>query len=324
VFFTLLLFVSSCFAQTVTHNYADSTMHCKYQTTLGMLNGEYASFYKNGVLKSRGFFQYNNRIGEWSLWDSTGNLKVKRNYTNPYEYRRITPPIPAEGPIPLLSKPIYTLERDSLGEWKNYYLAERMCAYQQRNFKCFYTSTEQLFFDCKTLFDILYSNARKKNISLYLGKKGNEDDTYSMRLNLATSDSSLIDSTKFNLVGFRVKSDFIFDNSRFVSDERPLFITPLAVYKTGPKDTIDLFSVYVPAIRKYLAQVKLSAKDLPAYIQNLDDVFFFGCFSNKKWRVSNWAGSPISKYVSTASSDINKNQIKEVETENDLWLHFNK
>jgi antitoxin component YwqK of YwqJK toxin-antitoxin module len=48
-----------------------------------MLNGKYVSFYPNGVKKSEGSFQFNNRIGEWVVWDSTGKLRVKRLYTNP-------------------------------------------------------------------------------------------------------------------------------------------------------------------------------------------------------------------------------------------------
>ncbi len=321
----VLLLATSAFAQPESKTYKDKEFNSKYELKSGMLDGHYESFFKNGTKKSEGTFAYNTRIGEWSVWDSTGKLRVKCIYSNPLEYKQIVPTVSSDGPIPLLDKPVYTLQRDNLGEWKYYFLQERMCTYQQRNFKCFYTGTPQLLFDCKTLFNILYSNARKKNISLYLSKKGDEDDTYSMRLNLATSDSSLIDSTKFSLVGFRIKSDFIFDNSRFVSDERPLFVTPLVVYKTSPKDTTDLFSVYFPDIRKYLAQVKLSPQDMPSYLQNLDDVFIFGCFRVDRWRVSNvYDRGTIVTYVSTATNAVNKDLLKEVESENDLWLHFNK
>ncbi|HTA26637.1 MAG TPA: hypothetical protein VK809_02530 [Bacteroidia bacterium] len=321
-FAIVLLSICSLHAQPILHAYSGRLFSCKYHIASDMLDGKYTSYYKNGVKKSEGEFKYGNKAGEWTVWDSTGKLRVKRIYSNPFEYRQVVPVVSSEGPIPLLDKPLYTLQRDSSGKWIYYNLAERMVAYQQRNFKCFYTSSPQVFFDCKTLFNILYTNAKKKNISLYLGKKGDEDDTYSVRLNLATSDSSLIDSTKFRLVGFRVKSDWIFDNSRFVSDERPLFLTPLVVYKTSPKDTTDLFSVYVPDVRKYLVQVKLTSPDLPSYLQNLDDVFVFGCFGVVKWNKSNIYDRAI--YTYTMPSSANKYLLNEVETENDLWLHFNK
>jgi hypothetical protein len=315
-----LTFASYIFGQSEDRTYKDNGFSCNYQIKYGMLKGHYESFYKNGNKKSEGTFEYNHRIGEWSVWDSTGKLRVKRIYSNPLEYNQIVPETPFEGPIPLLDKPVYTLQRDSLDEWKYYYLAERMVAYQQRNFKCFYTSEEQLFFDCQTLFDILYSNAKKRNYAIYGSKDSNEDHTYQLRLDIST-----IDTSKTKLVGFRVKSDWIFDNTRFVSDERPLFITPLAINRIAPKDTFDLFSVYVPDVRKYLVQYQLAQTILPPYLHNLDDVFFFGCFVVDKWRVSKWAiNPPLTKYIATAQSATNTYLLKEVETENDLWLHFNK
>jgi len=315
-----LLFVSCVFAQSEDRTYKDKGFSCKYQIKYGMLHGHYESFYKNGTKKSEGTFEYNHRIGEWSVWDSTGKLRVKRIYSNPLEYKQVIPVVSPDGPIPMLNKPLYTLQRDSLGEWKYYFLHERMCAYRQRNFKCFYTREKQLFFDCKTLFNILYTNAKKKNCTVYGTNKHDEDDTYSVgKLDIAT-----IDTSKIKLVGFRVKSDFIFDNTRFLSQDIPLFITPLVVTKVSPTDTFDLFNVYVPHVRKYLAQVKLTYPDLPSYLQNLDDVFFFECFSTDKWRASGVFDGIHDTSVRTPKSSANKFQLGEVETENDLWLHFNK
>jgi len=328
-FFTLLFFVSSCYAQYDSHFYKDSSYSCKYQTLSGMLFGNYVSYYHNGVKKSEGNFQFNNRIGEWSVWDSTGKLRVKRVYSNPYEYTRIYPKIPSEGPIPLLSKPIYTLRRDSLDECIPYTLQARMVFYQQRNFKCFYTSDTQAFFDCKMLFDILYEHALKKEYSIYGSKKGDEDD-YSIPLNILN-----IDTSKITLVGFRIKSDIHFDDTRFIFDERPLWIAALVTYKTNPndkadnftsKDTFDLFQVNVPQVRKFLTQVKHSFtfKNRPTFIQNLDDVFLFGCFSYRKYRHSTVFDDKRIVYTQTAESSLIKGTLSEVETENDLWLLFNK
>ncbi len=315
----VLLLASSLFAQPETKSYKNKEFNCKYQLKSGMLNGHYESFYKNGVKKSEGTFEFNNRIGEWSVWDFTGKLRVKRIYSNPFEYKQVVPAVSSDGPIPLLDKPVYTLQRDSLGEWKYYFLQERMCAYQRRNFKCFYTSSPQLLFDYKALFNILYTNAKKKNISLYLGKKGDEDDNYSSKPDIST-----IDTSKVRLVEFRIKSDFIFDNSRFLSQDIPLFITPLVVNKINPTDTFDLFDVYIRDARKYLAQVKLSTPNLPSYLQNLDDVFFFECFGVDKWTVSRDYKKVTNAYVHTESHKANTYLLNEVETENDLWLHFNK
>ncbi len=321
LFLLLAVFVN---AQQVLHEHNGRLFSCKYHITSGMLNGPYVSYYKNGAKKSEGTFQYNSRIGEWSVWDSTGKLRVKRIYTNPYEYKQTFPVVTSEGPIPILSEPVYKIERDSLGLWKYYKLEQRMIAYSQRNFKCFYTSEKQLFFDCKTLFEVLYSNARKKKYAIYIGKKGNEDDTYSSRFDLATADSSLVDSSKIKLVGFRIKSDFVFDNARLLGEDRTLFITPLVVDKINPKDTFDLFHVYYPHARKYLSQVKINYSGIPNCVQNLDDVFFFSYFKIDKWNVSNSNDRELNEYVNTSTTNANSRLLREVETENDLWLYFNK
>lgn len=305
------LFTGSLFAQTDSHIYKDSAFSCNYQTLSGMLHGKYVSFYKNGVKKSEGDFQFNNRIGEWSVWDSTGKLRAKRIYTNPYEYQRIYPEIPSEGPLPLLSEPIYTLKRDSLDEWEKYSIRLRMVVYQQRDFKFFYASQKQLFFDSKTLFDILYENALKKNFSIYMGK--GEDNEFKLR-----GDISTIDTSKVKLVGFRIKSDWIIDNTRLISENRVLFFTVLAVDKINLKDTIELFSVYATDARKYFAKVKLNYPDLPDYLQNLDDVFFFSCFSFEKYEMTHNYNEVPNSY-SIESCITNK-----VEKENNTWLQFNK
>lgn len=308
--------------------YNDGSLNCKYQSTLGMLNGPYVSYYKNGVKKSEGNFQFNNRIGEWSVWDSTGKLRVKRNYSNPYEYTQIIPVVSPEGPIPLLNKPVYKLERDSLGEWKYFKMEERMVIYSQRNFKCFYTSEKQQFFHYKMLFEILYENALNKNYPVYAVNKDNDDETYSKRFDIST-----IDTSKIRLVGFRIKSDYIFDNSRFISQDVPLFITILAVNKgiSNPSgdnfisnDTVGLYSIYYRDAKKYLAQVELKNYGQPPYLQNLDDIFFFGCYGEEKWNVSNMSDRGVNKYIHTPPASVNQFILKEVETENDMWLYFNK
>ncbi len=318
VIHSLILFVLPGKAQSDSHIYKDSLVGCKYQTTLGMLNGTYVSYYKNGIKKSEGNFQYNNRIGEWSVWDSTGKLRVKRNYSDPYEYIQTYPGTSSEGPIPLLNKPVYKLERDSLGEWKYFRMEERMVTYSQRNFKCFYTSDKQLFFNCETLNNILCENAFKNNYHVYATEKGNEDITYKTRIDVST-----IDTSKVTLVGFRMKSDFVFDNSRLMSQDIPLFITVLVTDKINPKDTFDLFNVYYPNVRKYFAQVKVTTTGRPSYLQNLDDVFFFECFKVEKWETRKGFDRGFNKYILTPSGAVNKYLLEEIETENNLWLYYN-
>jgi Gliding motility associated protein GldN len=312
IFSTVFLFGQKLHVTTTLEGYK-----CIYHETNGMLNGNYISYYKNGVKKSEGSFSYNKRIGEWIVWDSTGKLRVKRNFTSPLEFKRTYPEIPNDGPIPLLSSPDYILQRDTNGCWKQFQIEQRAAFYQQRNFKTFYTTEKQLFFEYETLYKILYKNVTENNCAGY-ATGDSEDETYKSRYK-----ATEIDSSGFNLVGFRLKSDFIFDDNHMLSDERPLFITVLVQKKTGAKDTIDFFSVYYRELRKYLAKIKLSTPRLPLWLQNLDDVFTFGCVGFQKYKVSA-VYDRLTGYTYYGEKAFTKCLIKEAETENDIWLHFNK
>lgn len=43
-------------------------------------NGEYVSYYKNGKVRSKGGFNYNNKIGKWFYYDEKGNLIKEQTY----------------------------------------------------------------------------------------------------------------------------------------------------------------------------------------------------------------------------------------------------
>lgn len=313
----LLLFfgTTQLLAQPDSAFYKDEAFSCKYHLIAGMLNGHYISYHNNGVKKSEGNFQYNTPIGTWSVWDSTGKLRTKRVYTNPYEYKRVYPEIPAEGPVPLLSSPVYKLQRDSSGAWKRYQLEAISIKYVQRDFKCLYTSESQLFFDCQSLYNTLCKAAMKDKVSIYGGK--DEDNTFD-KLDITT-----IDTSKVKLAGFRIKSDWHFDDKRLESDPRVLWVTVLATDKNNPKDTTDLFTMYYRDIQNKLVKKKVLNTTLSPYIQNLDDVFFFGSFGFEKYGKKVPADSRV-QYTCTPGDKVSNGLLKEVETEHNLWLYFNK
>jgi hypothetical protein len=305
VFFILLLLAGVLEAQNELQYYKCDSFSCKYQTTSSMLNGNYVSYYKNGIKKSEGKFQLNNRIGEWDIWDSTGKLRVKRMYENPLDYTGIISDKSNPG------KPAYSLKRDSIGQWERYALNFEMIAYMQRDFKSIYTSDRQLF-EYKALFNVLYENALKKNFSVYYF--GDDiDNAFQTKIDIAT-----IDTSKIKLVGFRIKSDWIFDKTRFISEDFDIGITILVINKNNPKDTVELFTVYYPKVRKYLAQIKLSSPDLPPYIQNLDDIFFFGCYNIN---FKDFKTSTQLNHI-TSCRTVECILLNKVEIENNLWLRF--
>lgn len=312
----IFLWASSLLAQPDSVFYKGDAFSCNYHLTSGMLNGHYISYYNNGVKKAEGNFKYNTRIGEWSVWDSTGKLKTKRVYTDPFEYKRVYPEIPIEGPASLLSSPIYKLHRDSAGAWERYDLEWITIKYKQRDFKSFYTSQNQLFFNCQALYNTLCEAAMKDKESVYGGGK-DKDNIY------PKIDISTIDTSKVKLAGFRIKSDWYFDDKRLEGDPRVLWITVLVTYKNNLKDTADLFTLYYRDVQEMFLKMKVLNTNLSPYIQNLDDVFFFSSFGFEKYAKKVAIDSPL-QYTHTSGNKVPNGLLEEVNTEHNLWIYFNK
>jgi len=48
----------------------------------GILNGETGSWYRSGMLRSKGYYENNLLTGKWEFWDEEGNKVVEANYKN--------------------------------------------------------------------------------------------------------------------------------------------------------------------------------------------------------------------------------------------------
>ncbi len=120
-------------------------------------------------------------------------------------------------------------------------------------------------FENDKLFKLLNENILNKNITAY---KAKDENLLEVQL------LSNFDLSSCEFIGLRIKEDCFFDNERLVFEARIIGISPVVVNKQS-KDTIELYSVYFPEIRKYLAKEKIQSKDLPAKINTLDDLFFY-------------------------------------------------
>jgi hypothetical protein len=113
LFFILAMSFCKVFSQ---HKlfYDDTTkVWCIYNTIDGRITGDFISYHPNGKLKSKGNLINGYRDGLWIVWDSTGRKRMERYYRNPFEFDRITPPIPQNGAIPLLAENSYILKYNS-------------------------------------------------------------------------------------------------------------------------------------------------------------------------------------------------------------------
>lgn len=306
------IFLSFVARDKMKRSYESSDFKCSYETTDGRLDGNYVSYYNNGQKKSEGKFANNYRIGKWTVWDSTGRIRMQRDYSDAFTFKRIIPKVAKDKVIKLLNVPQYSLKYNKDGFLEYFYLRERAVLYIHRNWRFVEPNENRLLFEKDKLFSILNKNIFNKNITPY--KVTNEDFLEEL---LVTD----IDTASIEIIGFKIKEDYFFDNERLVSETRIMGICPVGFSKLK-QDTVDLYWVYFPYIRKYLAQEKIQQSGLPAKIKTFDDLFFYRYFYGQIYKESNIYDKPISAYKSgkEIEQEAEKIELDLIEREHDIWL----
>ncbi len=62
--------------------YPSGFVHYSYDVKNEKLNGEFASYYENGLISAKGSFTNGQKTGKWQAWDSSGILRTSRMYRN--------------------------------------------------------------------------------------------------------------------------------------------------------------------------------------------------------------------------------------------------
>ncbi len=292
VFVLLMALPHYVISQTEVKKYSDDKINTEYHVTNGMLNGKYGCFYKNGKKKAEGNFEFNNKIGEWSVWDTAGKLCLQRIYTNGYVYKRTVPTIP-DGPAKLLCAPIYEPVRNVDSCYKYYYLFEKNICWSKRTWSYLYNKDNPTIGTNNRLFSVFYKQILSHHIQPY---KVHKDWDKSFR-DSADVFNTPIDTSTFNVIGFLIKEDWYYDVDYGMLDCRILGFCPIAVKRHLAKedtinarylmknvedwnrDTVGLFWVFYPQARKYLAMENVTDTGIPNYVKNLDDVFFWRYYS---------------------------------------------
>jgi antitoxin component YwqK of YwqJK toxin-antitoxin module len=311
----LFLFTYYSYAQLQQRSYEDKNLKCSYVLNNGRFDGNYVSYYKNGQKKSEGKFENNYRTGIWTVWDSTGRMRMQRVYSDPFTCKRIFPATPNEKPVELLNIPRYTLQYNIDGYFDYFHLKERMVMWARRIWRFITPNENPSLFANNVLFNIIYKNILAKNIIAYDTK--NE--------NLTKELTALPDTSRYRVIGFKIYEDYFFDNERLVSESRIISICPVAINKTK-KDTVDLCWLYFPTIRKYIAQVKVQQNEFPEKIKTLDDLFFFHSFYGQIYKEENQYDRTIASYASGAqiAKEAERIEINIIEDEHDIWISFTK
>lgn len=288
----------------------------KYEKNQGRFHGDYSSYYPNGKIKSKGSFNNNLRAGVWSVWDSTGRLRISRKYESPFVFTRTFPKVPTDKVIKLLNVPQYAPVHNKARVIEYYPLQERMMVWLIRVWRNIDPKNNDILFKNNNLEKILHKNVFTGTIKAYTPKT----DTFKSILKPAD-----IDTTNLKIIRFKIKEETFFDNDRLISETRILGICPVA-HNTLTNDTFNLYWVYYPELRYQLAQESLISKEVPSKIGSFCDLFFYRYFYGEIYKVSSIKDETIANYKS--QKDISKEALRidlnTIEKEHNTWIQMSK
>jgi len=324
IFYSLILFFAlTSQAQTkYFHAFSDSLYRCNYSArgNNGMLENSYTSYYKNGKIKALGQFKNNLRTGLWTVWDSTGRMRMQRDYKSVFEYKRVFPPISNAGPIPLVSQDKYVPKRNAHGYYEYAYLKEMDVYASTRIWQTVYKNGNEWIFKNNAFFDTLCKLILHDSISEF-----HVPDTI-----LVFEDDDFIvpkrNAPFIEVVGLKIKEDWFFDKLRLISETRILGICPIVKVKSAEGDftkEIELGWLYYPTIRKALAAQKVSIEGCPN-ITNLDDVFINRYFGGEIYKETNYWDRKIADYTSNVQKESTQIKLNLIDWEHNIWLEFTK
>lgn len=300
--------------QTLQKTFEGKFIKVNYSMENGRMHGAYQSFYSNGQLKAQGRLEHNYRIGNWTVWDSTGSKRMERHYTSPFRYQRLYPKVSSSGPIPLLSTPIYSPKRNADGLYDYFPLKERMVVYVKRIWRTVKPFNNPILFESQLLFDALAKEIDAGRLKTYSG----EDDQFREEIDLISSNLAHLPITHF-----KIKEEWVFDNERLLMECRIIGICPVVEYSNSPT---DLCWIYYPEARKAFAKTALPPARRSNSVKSLDDLFFFRHFSGTIYKESNYQDIAIQEYTKgkAKSKEAERIEINLIEAEHNLWINLSK
>jgi Gliding motility associated protein GldN len=317
-----LLFSNLSYAQTRAAVLDDEKAKCIYNLISGRISGNYVSYYNNGIKKSEGVLANGYRTGKWIVWDSTGRKRMERVYKNPFEFKRVFPPIPNEGPIPLLAENAYRLTYNADGVVEYAKIKTENALWRHKFWRYLEPANNEILFKNNRILKILFELIKSGNSTVY----HSGDDRFTTPLK---NDSIInaINDESIELVGLNLKEEGIFDMNRLVFEYRILGFCPVVKINRQQQ---ELFWVYYPEIRKYLGKEMTAEKTSLPNIKTLDDLFIFRDFSSVIFKTT--IDNPYDRYLKDYHDMTDKKmlikqeyfELRIIEDENNMWLFLTK
>lgn len=284
------------------------------ETQNGKIQGKCVAYYSNGNKMAEGVIENSYKKGIWTLWDSIGNIIIQREYENPFVYKILFPKKSDNTLIQLLDIYPYQLKLNKDGFFDLFSIRERDVVWSKRLWR-FIKVIENQYLQQNNFFKIIEDNAINKNFTVY--------DASTEDFSKALCVAKPLDKEKYNLIGYTVKEDVFFDNIRFIMEYRIVGFCPVAVNKTTG-DTLNLYWIHYPSVRKFLAQEKISSKHVNPLIKTYDDILFFRDFKSEIYKESNVWDKPIAAYTKKEDfvKEANRIELSVLENEIDEWFNF--
>lgn len=283
----------------------------------GMFNGYYRSYYKNGKKKAEGIFKNNQRIGIWTVYDSLGQKRIVREYTNSFQFSILTSKSERGESVSLPEKKNYELARNKEDYYDYPEVLEKDIAVSKRIWRFIEPEpANSALFDKKELFDIIVKNITEtKKLTAF----DTESDEFKKEISIADVRAQ-ITNEKVAVIGYRIKEDWFYNSDWQLAEARIIGICPVVKAKSDGKQT-DLFWIYYPELRSILASVKLSTTE-DTLISTLEDILHFRHFSSCIYKESNVFDRKISDYKTGKEihEEAEKIEMDILDLEHDIWI----
>jgi len=233
------------------------------------LSGVYTERNQNGRLLVLGEFYEGNRVGIWSLFDSTGNLIVQRDYVEKKKVEFLFPEV--ENPYSGLYEKYLSTEhmRNDKGYFPYLPVEERAVPYSFRSWRELTSMNEPALFS-QVDFKKLVITALKLEKKLFeYGTSG----TFATQISMEKYPELLTQLENWDFTRIEIKEDFFYNYDQMRSDTRQLGIN----FYASKTDTLPKYSLYIPHLRELMSTVPMKVAGNNE-IRNLDDYFFFHAY----------------------------------------------
>ncbi len=244
--------------------YYEGSGQIKYQadTINGMLNGDFKFWSLKGVKLLEGKFKDNQKYNKWTYYNNTGKPQITRNYENSYHFTEESKK----------TQNNFNVNRDKNGLIKYPFVDEKDIAVGGTIYSYIKpNSINKFLFQNNKLWNLIVKSIKNDTITEVY-----ENGDFHPKL---SNEKALkkIDKYPFDIVGYKAKTYWYFDNNLKTANTRLLGICPVVKNKEYGVES-DLFWVFYADFRDALSEKTEFLKNQK--YKTIDDALHFRHFSS--------------------------------------------